>query len=49
MVRTPVKIRNGFAVFSVVDPSTKFGEEDIENASDAEDRALGSDFWNPGP
>jgi hypothetical protein len=42
--RTPLRERNGFPVFRVAHPNTRFGPDDVQTALDAEDELLGRDY-----
>lgn len=46
-LRAPLKVRNGFHVFSLDHPTPRFGPEDVRVALEAEDQAQGSSFWEP--
>ena len=45
-IRVPLKIRNGFHVFSLDQNAPLFGSEDVRAALEAEDQSRASDFWN---
>jgi|HubBroStandDraft_6_1064221.scaffolds.fasta_scaffold4470703_1 hypothetical protein len=42
--QTPVGSRNGFAIFSLIDPPEPFGPDDVRKALEAEDRTLADNF-----
>ncbi len=44
----PLRVRNGFYVFSVEENAPKFGPEDVQAALEAEDQEQGLGFFKPG-
>ena len=44
----PLRLRNGFYIFSVEDSAPKFGPEDVQAALEAEDQERGSGFFKAG-
>ena len=44
----PLRLRNGFYVFSVEESAPKFGPEDVQAALEAEDQEQASGFFKPG-
>ena len=47
MQRAPLKVRNGFHVFALEQPTPAFGPEDVRAALEAEDQDWASSFWKP--
>ena len=44
----PLRLRNGFYVFSVEESAPKFGPEDVQAALEAEDQEQSFGFLKPG-
>lgn len=47
MHRALLRVRNGFHVFSLEQPTPAFGPDEVRTALEAEDQDQASSFWKP--
>jgi hypothetical protein len=47
--RVPLKVKNGFHVFSLEERAPSFGPEEVAAALESEDLRSGDSFWKPHP